>query len=145
MPKNDNKYQNPIFFTGIWFCIHILSLRAKTLEAMRKFAEELRFIIDKIKCDNCRTHGLEYMKNNPIEKYFKLRDSRSGASIGPFYYTWEFHNSVNRRIGKKEMDFYTALQLYSSADICKDCGIDKDSLIKKVVGEKRKKLRMTEK
>lgn len=146
MPKKENKFGDPDNFTGIWFCIHILSLRAKTIESMRNFVNELVYILGKIQCDNCRNHALNYIKTNPIEKYFKLRDSRSGILIGMFYYTWEFHNSVNRRLGKKEMDFYTALQIYSSAETCKDCGNDivKDEMVKKVLG-KRKKYKMAEK
>jgi len=115
-----------VFGPGMWICIHTLALQATTEEKKKEYANEIRAIINGIKCEECHSHATKYLKENPVEKYFKIRDSKLGAEIGCFKWSWVFHNAVNKRLGKKQIDFNTALMMYVGSDEkCTDCGATK--------------------
>lgn len=111
------------FGPGMWISIHTLALRANTQEKKKEYVEEVISLVESIKCGECHGHATEYLKKNPIEKYFNVKDVKSGAEIGCFKWSWVFHNAVNKRLGKKELDFNTALMKYiPSKEKCTNCG-----------------------
>lgn len=112
-----------VFGPGMWICIHTLALRATNDEKKKEYAVEVKAIIENIACDECHSHAVKYLKDNPVEKYFKIRDSKLGAEIGCFKWSWVFHNAVNKRLGKAQIDFSTALMMYADkSEKCTDCG-----------------------
>lgn len=99
----DPKYFGP----GIWWCLHQNSLRAITTETKLEFRRFLNDIVTKIWCKKCRFHATKYINENPIEEYDQL-------AYGYFTYVWNFHNIVNKRLGKPEMNWQTAYKLYTN-------------------------------
>lgn len=96
---------------GIWFSIHISSINLEQNE----FSNFLEMILHHLSCLKCREHALEYLSTHPLDEYKKLRNFE-GEKIGMFKWTWEFHNSVNLRLGKHNLDFETAYNMYKSED-----------------------------
>ena len=121
---SSSKFDDPASFgPGVWFTIHVRSLSAKDDASKKEFAAMVKDIIEHIKCQDCHDHAIAYIKKNPIERYFGIKDEKTAAQIGCFKWTWIFHNSVNKRIGKKELDFKTALMIYAPTDgKCTNCG-----------------------
>jgi hypothetical protein len=109
------------FGPGIWFTLHTTSLTAVDTESKKAFAAMVKSIIHGIKCEECHGHATAYLEKNPIEKFFNIKDDKTSAEIGCFKWTWIFHNAVNRRLQKKEIDFQTALMMYAKKETCKDC------------------------
>ena len=50
---------------GIWFCLHALALLAVDHETKKDYSKKVKYLISQMKCENCRNHALEYLKNNP--------------------------------------------------------------------------------
>lgn len=122
--SSNNPFSDPkIVGPGVWFAIHKLAKKAITPELKRNFIEFMTMICNEFKCLKCRTHCQEYMKLHPIRNYMNITDSK-GRDIGMFKWTWEFHNSVNARLGKSQMPFDEADHLYDAdSEICMDdCG-----------------------
>ena len=106
--SSDPKYIGP----GTWSALHTMASNSKDPKV---FFEQLRIIVDNFKCMDCRKHAQEYLQEHPFDMYFTMKDSK-GRLIGPARYMWEFHNTVNRRLGKPLLDWETAWNLYSQPD-----------------------------
>ena len=59
---------------------------------------KIKSFIEKLPCAKCKTHAIQYINQNPIHL-----DSNKNFQ----YWVWNFHNAVNKRIGKKK---FTLLQ-----------------------------------
>ena len=110
---SDPNYVGP----GSWFALHMLSSKA-----IPQFKDALVYyikqFIDNFKCLRCREHAKKYMEVNPIENYLNQKD-------GLFKWTWEFHNTVNKRLGKPLVGWDEAYHMYHNpeAGVCSaDCG-----------------------
>jgi len=99
-------------FSGIWHTIHVTGVWADSSERFIFFCKWLRLQVENLPCEDCRKHAREYLQHNPPEK-----------SEDAFIYTWRFHNAVNKRLGKPEMDYDTAKNLYLYGNIkqCTNC------------------------
>lgn len=103
---------------GIWYVLLEQGMAAKDSDDQRYFIKMLKNIVKKMRCPICREHAVKYVEDNPPEKYMNIT-LPSGENIGMFKYVWMFKNEVNKRLGKKEMDWDTAYSLYSSdAPVC---------------------------
>lgn len=144
------------FGPGVWFSFHVRSLSARDKASKIEFAVFVKDIIAHIKCQECHDHAMAYLKAHPIEKFFDIKDEKTATEIGCFKWTWIFHNAVNKRLGKKEIDFHTALMMYAEQKKCENCTKDgheskkesKDSkesvtetdvTIKEIINDKKKK------
>ena len=106
--------QSKLWGPGEWHSIHITAAWADTPEKFRFFCMWIRNQIENLPCSDCITHARAYMLANPPEK-----------AEDAFIWSWRFHNSVNRRLGKPEMEYNTAKQLYLEGGVktCKQgCG-----------------------
>ena len=92
---------------GYWSVIHRGAAKAKTRHEQEKFVKEFRGLSDMFPCEMCRNHWKKYMLDSPPERAI----GGKGAN-GLFAYTWTFHNAVNKRIGKKIMNWADAKALY---------------------------------
>jgi hypothetical protein len=128
MEKN-NLGDPKVFGPGCWFMLHLQATDATTPEKIANFISTLNLVIENLKCAECRSHAMEYLKTHPIEPFINLRND-SGRLIGMAKYVWKFHNTVNIRLGKSEVDWETAFLMYSTfAGTCtKDCGADQSLL-----------------
>ena len=106
---------------GTWVTLHTLAFHATSDSKKEQFRETLDLIIKNFMCQICREHALQYLQDHDIRAY-------DDATLGYFIYIWKFHNTVNRRLGKMEMDFETALAIYSNnyTNICKHCTVEEE-------------------
>lgn len=62
-------------------------------------------------CDRCRPHFISYVEKNPPEN-----------SLDPIIWVVQFHNAVNKRLGKPVLSMKQALQKYNeNFNDCKNC------------------------
>jgi len=91
-----------------WYMLHSMALNypvnptafAKT--KMKAFIEAIPFLLP---CLNCTEHAKEFMAKANIQEALRGRKDL-------FTFFWNFHNLVNKRIGKPEMTFDEALNMY---------------------------------
>jgi len=69
---------------------------------MKAFIEAIPFLLP---CLNCTEHAKEFMATANIEEALNGRKDL-------FTFFWNFHNLVNKRLGKPEMSFDEALDMY---------------------------------
>lgn len=102
---------------GIWFMLHTNAVIATTPEQIKNFIEQVKNLGEHFPCHQCKPHFQRYCKEHPIEGYVN-------KERGMFLWVWEFHESVNKRLGKPSMTFDEAWKHYTSKDsICNDdCG-----------------------
>lgn len=101
---------------GIWHSIHSTAAWSDTSERISFFCEWIRNIREYLKCGECRGHMGKYLDAHPPEK-----------AEDTFIWSWEFHNAVNRRLGKPEMEYNTAKKMYLQGEVrncSKGCGPD---------------------
>lgn len=109
-----NDVQRSIIFHGRWDAIHLTGAWSDTPEKVNYFNGWIRHQIVNLSCEDCVRHSTQYIQMSPPEK-----------ADDPFIWTWEFHNAVNRRLGKPEMPYATARDLYLGGKIrtcTKGCG-----------------------
>ena len=121
---------------GIWFKIHSDSIAAKTQSLKESFVININVLCDGFKCKHCQPHFRKYINENPIEKYFDIKDKK-GIDIGIFKWTWEFHNAVNLRLGKYQCSLEESYEYYTNNTIgaCYNCGENKDISIKDTINK----------
>lgn len=91
-----------------WFLIHFIArnLPAKIPPeqriALKAFVVCLRYLLP---CSICRNHMNEYISGTEIDSYLLTRDSF-------FFWTWRFHNEVNKRLGKRVIPLEEASRIY---------------------------------
>jgi hypothetical protein len=102
---------------GIWFVLHLQAAYAETDELKRAFIQNVKTLGQHFPCEQCRPHFAAYIQTHPIETYVN-------KPRGLFQWTWEFHDSVNKRLGKPTMEFEEAWsQFRSKTAVCTDdCG-----------------------
>jgi hypothetical protein len=94
-----------------WNTIHIKARNANTPEKKQEFIRYINYLATHFPCPQCVNHIKEYLVQHPIESYLNVKDG-NGKDIGLFKWSWEFHNAVNRRLGKAEMTWDKLLKIY---------------------------------
>lgn len=95
----------------IWKEIHELAARAKTDRLKEEFDIMIRRKQEDFKCLECREHFGAYLRDKPPHRYRNF-ETKEGLGDGYFYWSWEFHESVNKRIGKKSFPYEKAYEHY---------------------------------
>lgn len=111
------------FGPGKWDDMHLLGFHARTYEKKMQFIYHVELVIKNLRCQECRDDSLSYMKSHPITSYWNK--FYNGEDIGFFLWSVDFHNYVNRKLGKPEVPTEVAYRLYKYPDefICKEgCG-----------------------
>lgn len=99
---------------GIWFAIHLMAYKTdKDITLKRPFLTYINALAENFPCGECRGHFKNYLSTNPPDKAQEL-----------FKWTWEFHNAVNKRLGKKQFTYEESLKPFKThSPICTDeCG-----------------------
>lgn len=96
---------------GIWYIIHKEALICKDDKVYLQFIYRLR---DNFPCEYCKKHFSLFLEKNPVEDYVHIEN-------GLFIWSWKFHNSVNKRLGKPFIPYELALKLYTSESSCNLC------------------------
>lgn len=128
---------NPkIIGPGTWRIIHTQARNVSLIpienpeqisKAEDDFIKLLKSICADFGCPVCRVHCGEYIQNNPPESAKGLLTliGDKKIEIGMFRWTWEFHNVVNKRLGKTIMSFENAYKIFyregeSCSKVCND-------------------------
>lgn len=108
---------------GIWFVIHLTARRAKDEQSKQAFVALMKSLAAKFPCEKCRTHINAYLTKNSFEPYWNAKHT-NGEENGMFTWSWNFHNTVNTRLGKPYVDYETAWNMYGDGiTICTSkCG-----------------------
>lgn len=113
---------------GIWHVAHTFAAWAVTPEKRALFCTLMRTHIQpKLPCGECRGHAAAYIEANPPEK-----------SPDPLIWSWEFHNAVNKRLGKPEMEWDTCKKMYADGDVLncnQGCGDSSDGKVSGLISQ----------
>lgn len=85
---------------GYWIAIHTTAAAYKNRFIRPYFIDWLKKILHNLRCKKCITHALEYLEKHPIE-----------MAENPLLWTIDFHNNVNKRLGKPELTHDEALNV----------------------------------
>lgn len=85
------------YYQRLWDQIHSKAANAVTFEQKAEYSRWVRQLVTTMNCPHCRIHGTEYIQIHPPESAGDL-----------FYWSWEFHNNVNGRLGKPIMSYEDA-------------------------------------
>lgn len=111
-----NKIANPrIVGPGEWVAIHEIAHYDDTLD-QNFYPGFIRTFCDRFRCGECRPHCSGFQKSNPPEKYINQKWGMSRHSF-------DFHNAVNKRLGKPLMEWETYSKIYIEKDesgVCKE-------------------------
>ena len=95
-----------------WFLIHFTAInlpRNLTNDNKINFKAFIMSIRYNLPCDDCGNHMENYIENTKndtnLDDYLVTNDT-------VFYWTWMFHNNVNERLGKPQMQLQDAKSLY---------------------------------
>lgn len=115
LPSSDPK----VFGPGMWYVIHNTALKM----GEETFSDWIYITLSSIPCLKCRTHAMEYLKQNPLDLFKDVYDEEDGELVGMFKWSWNFHNTVNQKLKKSTLDYRTAYRMYRNESICSsDCG-----------------------
>ena len=108
---NPSVYLGP----GYWASMHISSFKAKDYNTKCEVARHIARDISTFPCLKCRRHGTEYSRLHPFIKAISDPDE-----LSLFRWVWEFHNTVNERIGKEIVSFEEAVMRWGNQEQCKE-------------------------
>lgn len=112
------KIGNTENFSILWYYMHSVAKICQNAEDQQFFSKWLVFLLMFLTCPKCKGHALSYLSDHPF--VVKPNDPRNA-----FRYTVDFHNTVNKRLGKPVMLESTAWDLYTDNLVCKkECGSD---------------------
>lgn len=104
---------------GAWYFMHLMARHCNgNRERELMIIDQIKLLCITFKCGDCQKHSKEY-----IAKYPPIKSL--GTPYGLFYWTVEFRNNVNRRLGKPLYDPQTMFDIFSDSDhtICTEgCG-----------------------
>jgi hypothetical protein len=134
--KKSNK---PIYVgPGTWFTMTSLSKRATTPLGKIVFTETVKAISEEFRCAECKKHMISYIDKHPISNSFTSSNQNDEAN-GCFKWMFEFHNTVNRSLGKPIVLWEDVYAYWYNPIICQeDCNDEhSDEIAKGKEGEKR--------
>ena len=124
--------QPACFGPGEWYCLYLLALDANNYTKKMQYIHNVEVILKGTLCEECKRDSLKYLQEHPLTKYWGL--IVNGEDIGMFYWSVDFHNWVNEKLGKPKISRNIAYQFYKNPGdfICKEgCG-DKESVVEPV-------------
>lgn len=101
---------------GYWDLLHRQAFNCRSDEAEDAFIKLMSDTCLNFPCSKCVVHCTEYIKHNPMEEY--KGKMYCGKRLGMFTWLWNFHNHVNKRLGKNVIDWNTAYGMYSFKPTC---------------------------
>ena len=113
-PLGKSSTKSPeIFGPAFWFMLHSGSVHLpKTLSpvSIKRIQGFANGIPEMVPCDQCSEHARAFIESNKG----RLEDIKSGDDVFLFYV--DFHNYVNKRLGKPIMSHETAYKMYKNGD-----------------------------
>lgn len=115
---------------GFWIALHVLAYNSTTLELQQSYCKSVRAMCSGFPCPVCRGHAMEFIEDNPPEKYIKANDPRA-------MFRWSsagLHNNANKIKNRPMHNWEDEYAKYAkNSPICADnCG-EYDNLKQKKV------------
>ena len=112
---------NPKNLTGVWFVFHNSARHVKNDSDKHRLMETVYETVENFRCAICHNDALAYLASHPVDPYW-TRINEYGEDVGLFEYFWEFHNYVNRKLGKPILEWDEAYALYyGEVSKCEEC------------------------
>jgi hypothetical protein len=99
------------FNADIWRKIHVKAKAATDKKSQYKFRKYIKHLIKYGSCKECTDELGKYYQRLHPDNYKKMRDN-CGNKVGYFYWSWELHNHVNRKLGKPVHEYRHAYTHY---------------------------------
>ena len=103
----DPKYLGP----GNWHSIHLMAANANTMDEKKAFLWFIKVLSENFYCNRCKVEFLQYLKDDDPIFYIDKPE-------GMFFWSFNFHNTVNKRLGKQIMLYHDAKSLYFNPKTC---------------------------
>jgi hypothetical protein len=103
---------------GVWMLLHRMTINGKG-DDYKTIIPFIEILTRNTGCEECNSHAKKYLesaKPNPAHSYM------TEGYDGLFKWTVNFHNTVNNRLGKSQITYEDAKQLYLGN--CVDCTVD---------------------
>jgi hypothetical protein len=124
MSSNFHEHNLEYIGPGIWYVIHKTAITATDGAKIDFFLTLLKVVVKNLGL-KCKNHAQDYINQHPPNDYREIIDENTGERIGMFYWSWEFHNDVNLRLGKNQMTFEEAYNLYKNPEEVASCSLKK--------------------
>lgn len=89
----------------LWDKIHLTALKSESAEAFARFCVWIWDVSRSLECGECKYHMIHYITKNPPQDCTVQERTA-------FYWSWQFHNSVNEITGKPTYEYEVALEHY---------------------------------
>lgn len=118
---NSQEYDHKKSLSGVWILLHKKAEWHDSNGDVDGFASFLAWLASVFWCDECAVHFRKYLQDNPPKDADHMT-----------VYMFNFHNAVNRRLNKPEMDWKTYVEVYRThpEKICSSCSAGKPPLSK---------------
>lgn len=100
---------------GYWTSWHLKSLHCKTFKEKSELSRNIMLDIKFFPCAKCKNDATSYIKKHNI-----LQAIRSEDEMSMFKWVFNFHNHVNKKIGKKTFSYEEALKEWVVNGVCMD-------------------------
>lgn len=108
---SDNTHSDPKkCFSQVWIFLHLRAEYADATGAREEYISLLHWLASIFWCPDCAEHFRKYLKDYPPEDKFYMGE-----------YMRLFHNAVNTRLGKQNMDKETYDEIYKKGGLLKIC------------------------
>ncbi len=118
--SNHSRLHKPSYVgPGIWYTMHTLAAGARTEDDKKHVINQIKYLQSKFPCEECKLHFGNYISSHPLE------NAISGNEDSLFLWTFNFHNVVNFRLGKAQVSYDEAKNIFFNEMIF--CSADCDS------------------
>ena len=98
-----------------WKTLHSIAAHSDAQNEISSFKLYAHSLADSLPCNTCRQHMKEYLKSHPI------------PDKNCFEWTVTFHNNVNKRLGKPELNIEEAKLNYNKNICTSACNEENDT------------------
>lgn len=91
------------FGPGTWNSITMMALLSRTESRIQSFIEMAVIQLVSLLCSDCSNHAFDFIKERHPNRYRHRVDSR-GEKLGMWYWVFDLHNDVNKRLQAKYPD-----------------------------------------
>lgn len=88
------------FGPGTWNSITMMALLSRTESRIQSFIEMAVIQLVSLLCSDCSNHAFDFIKERHPNRYRHRVDSR-GEKLGMWYWVFDLHNDVNKRLQAK--------------------------------------------
>ena len=103
-----------VFGPGTWWLCHRRSYLTDSIEKVPQFMDFFRDVVANIPCMTCRKNA--YGEMSKYDESYYMDEYHDSRFVGMFVWMSDFHNQVNKRNYKKNIDWKDAYKEYKKAN-----------------------------